>query len=92
MKPILLIHGLWVTPRSWDNFRSYYESAGWRVLAPAWPGIDGDVRSLRRHPSGLRGIGIGEVLAHYTRIINGLDSPPVIIGHSYGGLITQLLK
>jgi len=91
MKTILLIHGLWVTPRSWDNFRSYYESAGWRVLAPAWPGIDGDVASMRRHASGLRGIGIGEVLAHYTSIINGLDSPPVIIGHSYGGLITQLL-
>jgi pimeloyl-ACP methyl ester carboxylesterase len=91
MKTIILIHGLWVTPKSWDSFRSYYEAAGWRVLAPAWPGLSGDVAGMRRDPSGLRGIGIGEVLAHYTEIIRGLDAPPVIIGHSYGGLITQLL-
>jgi len=90
-KTIVLIHGLWVTPRSWDSFRQYYESAGWRVLAPAWPGLRGEVADIRRDPSALRGIGIGEVVAHYTEIIRGLDQPPVIMGHSYGGLITQLL-
>jgi pimeloyl-ACP methyl ester carboxylesterase len=90
-KTIILIHGLWVTPRSWDSFQRYYESAGWRVLAPAWPGISGEVADMRRDPSGLRGIGISEVLAHYTDVIRSLDAPPVIMGHSYGGLITQLL-
>ncbi len=88
---IVLIHGLWVTPLSWDHFRGRYEAAGHRVLAPAWPGIRGDVAAMRRDPSGLRGIGIREVVAHYARIIGDLPEPPILMGHSYGGLITQLL-
>ncbi len=90
-KTILLIHGLWVTPSSWEKFRRYYESAGYTVLAPAWPGINGDVPAMQRDASGLKGIGIEEVIAHYTKIIRSLPEPPIIIGHSYGGLITQLL-
>jgi pimeloyl-ACP methyl ester carboxylesterase len=88
---VLLIHGLWVTPRSWENFRRYFEGAGCRVLAPAWPGMSSDVAGMRRDPSGLHGIGIAEVVAHYSKIIDGLPEPPIIMGHSYGGLITQLL-
>jgi pimeloyl-ACP methyl ester carboxylesterase len=90
-KTILLIHGLWVTPLSWQKFRRHYEAAGYQVLAPAWPGIDRDVASMRRDPSGLNSIGIEEVIAHYTKIIRSLPERPIIIGHSYGGLITQLL-
>ena len=90
-RTILLIHGLWVTPSSWDKFRSHYEAAGYDVLAPAWPGIDKNVAAMRRDPSGLNGIGIGEVIEHYTTIIRSLPEPPIIMGHSYGGLITQLL-
>lgn len=90
-KTILLIHGLWVTPSSWENFRRYYESAGYTVLAPAWPGINGDVPAMQRDASSLKGIGIAEVIAHYTKIIRSLPEPPIIMGHSYGGLITQLL-
>ncbi len=90
-KTILLIHGLWVTPSSWEEFRRHYESAGYTVLAPAWPGINGDVPAMQRDASGLKGIGIAEVIAHYTKIIRSLPEPPIIMGHSYGGLITQLL-
>lgn len=90
-KTILLIHGLWVTPRSWEKFQSYYEARGYRVLAPAWPGIKGEVADMQRDPSSFNGIGIADVLAHYTRIIRALPELPIIIGHSYGGLITQIL-
>lgn len=90
-KTIVLIHGLWVTPRSWQKFQSYYEARGYKVLVPAWPGIRGDVAGMQRDPSSYNNIGIGEVVAHYTRIIEALPEKPIIIGHSFGGLITQLL-
>ncbi|MGE4178933.1 MAG: alpha/beta hydrolase [Limisphaerales bacterium] len=90
-KTILLIHGLWVTPSSWAKFRGYFESRGYNVIASPWPGINKDVAAMRRDPSGLNGVGIAEVIAHYTKIIRNLPEPPIIMGHSYGGLITQLL-
>jgi len=94
MKPqknILLIHGLWVTPSSWEKFKGYFEGRGYNVIASPWPGINKDVAAMRRDPSGLFGIGIEEVVAHYSRIVRSLPEPPIIMGHSYGGLITQLL-
>lgn len=90
-KTILLIHGLWVTPRSWEKFQRHYEARGYTVLAPAWPGVVGEVEGMKRDASPFHGIGIAEVVAHYTRIIRALPEQPIIIGHSYGGLITQLL-
>lgn len=90
-KTIVLIHGLWVTPRSWEKFQRFYETRGYRVLAPAWPGIEGEVEGMQRDASSFNGIGIEQVVAHYTRIIQALPEKPIIIGHSYGGLITQLL-
>lgn len=91
MKTIVLIHGLWVTPRSWENFKRRYEARGYRVLAPAWPGIAGEPAALRHDASSLHNIGIAEVVAHYEQIIRALPEPPILIGHSFGGLITQLL-
>jgi len=90
-KTILLIHGLWVTPSSWSKFQRHYENLGYNVIASPWPGINKNVAAMRRDPSGLNGIGIAEVIAHYTTIIRSLSEPPIIMGHSYGGLITQLL-
>lgn len=90
-KTILLVHGLWVTPRSWEKFKQRYEARGYRVLAPAWPGISGPVAGLRDEPSPLHGVGLAEVVGHYEKIIATLPEPPIIIGHSYGGLITQIL-
>jgi pimeloyl-ACP methyl ester carboxylesterase len=90
-KTIVLIHGLWVTPRSWENFQRRYEARGYHVLAPAWPGIKGEVEDMQRDPSSFNGIGIEQVLAHYTAIIQSLPERPILMGHSYGGLITQIL-
>jgi pimeloyl-ACP methyl ester carboxylesterase len=90
-RTIVLIHGLWLSPRSWENFRKYYELRGFRVLAPAWPGIKGDVEHLRQDPSGLSGIGVSEIADYYEKIVRGLDAPPILMGHSFGGLIVQIL-
>jgi pimeloyl-ACP methyl ester carboxylesterase len=88
---ILFIHGLWLTPRSWESFASRYESRGYHVLAPGWPGTEGEVEALRRDPSLFDGLDLKAVVDHYDRIIRGLDEPPIIMGHSLGGSITQIL-
>ena len=90
-KTIVLIHGQWVTPSSWEKFKDYFESRGHKVIASPWPGINKDVAAMRRDPSSLNGIGIEDLVAHYTTIIRGLSEPPIIMGHSFGGLIAQLL-
>jgi pimeloyl-ACP methyl ester carboxylesterase len=90
-RAIVLVHGLWVTPLSWEPFKRFYETRGYRVLAPAWPGIEGSVADMRRDSSSFKGVGAGEVVDHYARIIRALPEPPIIMGHSYGGAITQLL-
>jgi len=90
-KTIVLIHGQWVTPSSWEKFKGYFESRGRKVIASPWPGINKDVVAMRRDPSSLNGIGIEDLVAHYTTIIRGLSEPPIIMGHSFGGLIAQLL-
>ena len=89
--PIVLIHGLWLTPRSWEGWKERFEDRGYRVLTPAWPGMEGDVEDLRRDPSSLNGLGVTEIVDHYDAIIRGLDQPPIIMGHSFGGLVTELL-
>jgi pimeloyl-ACP methyl ester carboxylesterase len=87
---VVLIHGMWMTPRSWDDWVDHYGSRGYRAIAPGWPGVT-DPEATRRDPSGLEGLGLSAIVDHYDRIIRELDRPPIIIGHSFGGLTTQLL-
>src|SRR5262245_12819010 len=89
--PIVLIHGLWLTARSWEGWKQRFEQRGHEVLAPAWPRMEGEVEALRRDPSVMNGLGLAEVIEHYERIIRGLDTQPVIMGHSTGGLLTEVL-
>ena len=88
---IVLIHGLWLTPRSWEGWIDRYQKAGYNVIAPSWPGLEGEVEAIRKNPSALKGLKLKTVVDHYERIIRKIDSPPIIIGHSFGGLITQML-
>ncbi len=88
---IVLIHGLWMTPLSWEHWIERFEAAGHPVLAPAWPGFDRDIEDVRRNMTPYEGLGITEMADHYDRIIRGLDAPPIIMGHSFGGLLTQIL-
>jgi pimeloyl-ACP methyl ester carboxylesterase len=88
---IVFIHGAWVTPHCWDQMRGWFESRGYECLAPAWPGKERSVEEIRADPSALKGLGIGEIVAHYEGIVRALDEPPILIGHSFGGLFTQIL-
>src|SRR3712207_7048404 len=87
---ILLIHGLWMTPRSWERWIERYESRGYTVLAPSWPGLEGDVEALRRDASPLADLSAARILAHYEEIIRGLERPPIIMGHSLDRKSTRL--
>jgi pimeloyl-ACP methyl ester carboxylesterase len=88
---IVLVHGLWMTPRSWEHWIPYYENRGYHVLAPAYPGLEVEVEALRADPSPIAALTVPDTVAHLERIIAGLDRPPIIIGHSFGGTLTQLL-
>jgi pimeloyl-ACP methyl ester carboxylesterase len=87
---VVLIHGMWMTPRSWDSWVDHYRDRGYTAIAPGWPGVK-DPEDTRRDPSGLEGLTLTRIVDHYDEIIRGLDHPPIIIGHSFGGLTTQLL-
>ena len=89
---ILLIHGLWMTPSCWEDWGVYYTNLGYTVLAPGWPGIDDrSVEDIRSNPSALCGLTIHAIMSHYEKIIRGLPEPPILMGHSFGGLFVQLL-
>ncbi|MFE7509293.1 alpha/beta hydrolase [Promicromonospora sp. NPDC057488] len=90
--PIVLVHGLWMTPASWDTWAERFRAAGHEVLVPGWPGIDDrSVQDVRSNPAALRGVGLKEIVDHYERIIRALPVKPIIMGHSFGGVITQML-
>ena len=88
---ILLIHGFWMTSRSWEHWKERYESRGYDVLAPAWPGMEVEVEALNADPDRIAGLDIEQIVDHYDKIIRNLDRPPVIMGHSFGGAFTQIL-
>jgi pimeloyl-ACP methyl ester carboxylesterase len=89
--PIVLIHGLWLTPRSWEHWKERYERRGYEVVTPAYPGFEVEVEALREDPSPIANASVTDTLAHLESVIRGLDRPPFIMGHSFGGLFMQLL-
>ncbi|MBC6493900.1 alpha/beta hydrolase [Microbacterium sp. 4-7] len=90
--PIVLIHGLWMTPKSWDTWAERFRAQGHEVIIPGWPGIDDrSVEDIRRDPSALKGIGLKQIADNYERIIRALPVKPIIMGHSFGGVLTQML-
>lgn len=88
---IVLIHGFWVTPRSWEEWIPHYESRGYRVLAPAYPGLEVEVEALNADSSPIEALTIDGIVEHLEGVLAGLDSEPILIGHSAGGVFTQLL-
>jgi pimeloyl-ACP methyl ester carboxylesterase len=89
--PLILIHGAWLSARSWETFADYFEKRGFDVSAPEWPRKHGDVEELREDTDSLKGLGVAEIVDHYEELIRGLEEPPVLIGHSFGGLFVELL-
>lgn len=88
---IVLIHGFWVTPRSWEHWVTRYEGAGYRVLAPAYPGFEVEVEALNADPTPIEQVTVPQIIAHLEEVVGGLASPPIIMGHSAGGVFTQIL-
>ncbi len=88
---IVLIHGFWVTPRSWEHWIGHYQRRGYRVLAPAYPGLEVEVEALNQDPSPLEALTVPAIIDHLEAVIRDLDSPPILIGHSAGGAFTQIL-
>jgi alpha-beta hydrolase superfamily lysophospholipase len=88
---IVLIPGLWMTALSWEHWVKHYTDKGYCVIAANWPGIEGGIEQLRRDPSSFANLGLTEVVDHYEQIIRELETPPIIIGYGFGGLIAQVL-
>jgi pimeloyl-ACP methyl ester carboxylesterase len=91
-KTIMLIHGAWLNAHCWEGFKTRYEARGYTVVAPAWPLDDRSPTELRASPNpALAQIGINELINYYDRLIRALPEPPILIGHSFGGTVTQHL-
>jgi pimeloyl-ACP methyl ester carboxylesterase len=88
---IVLINGLWMTALSWEHWARHYRDKGYSVIAANWPGMEGDIEQLRRDPSSFANLGLTDVVDHYEQIIGELETPPMIIGYGFGGLVTQIL-
>ncbi len=87
----MLIHGAWLSALSWENFADYFSTGGYDVSTPEWPRKHGDVAELREDAESIAGLGLDEIVDHHEELIRALPEPPVLIGHSFGGLIVELL-
>ena len=90
-KPIVFVHGLWLHTDSWHPWVERFRAAGYAPVAPGWPGTSPTVEETRAHPDRVAGKGINDVVEHYAQIIHGLEEIPIVIGHSFGGLVVQRL-
>jgi pimeloyl-ACP methyl ester carboxylesterase len=91
-KTIMLIHGAWLNSKSWENWKAHYEAKGFTVVAPDWPGDEGDPSEMRANPrKALSRIGPKAIVEHYARAIEALPEAPILIGHSAGGVWVQYL-
>jgi non-heme chloroperoxidase len=90
-RPVVFVHGLWLHATSWDPWVDLFREAGYAPIAPGWPGDSDTVEETRGDPSRVADKGLDEVVDHYAQVIRGLDAPPIVIGHSFGGLIVQRL-
>lgn len=88
---IVLVHGFWVTPRAWESWIAHYENKGFRVIAPPYPGFEVEVEALNADPSPIETVTVPAIISSLKKLIVGLDRPPIVMGHSAGGLFTQIL-
>ncbi|WP_159796489.1 alpha/beta hydrolase [Puerhibacterium puerhi] len=88
---VVLVHGLWMTPRSWEHWVPYLEAKGFTVLTPGYPGFEIEVEALREDPERIARLTVPETVDHLARVVESVETPPIIVGHSFGGTLTQLL-
>jgi non-heme chloroperoxidase len=89
--PVVFIHGLWLLPSSWDRWATVFEEAGYAPLTPGWPDDPQTVEEAKEHPEVFANKTIGQVADHYGSVIEMLDKKPAVIGHSFGGLLAQMV-
>ncbi|HEY0487603.1 MAG TPA: alpha/beta hydrolase [Mycobacteriales bacterium] len=89
--PVVFIHGLWLLPSSWDRWAALFAEAGYAPVAPGWPDDPDTVAEANAHPEVFADKTVGQVADSYAAIIDKLDRKPVVIGHSFGGLLTQMV-
>src|SRR5579859_2080171 len=89
--PVVFIHGLWLLPSSWDRWAEVFEAAGYAPLTPGWPDDPNTVEEAKAHPEVFAHKTVGQVADHFGEVIGKLDKKPAVIGHSFGGLLTQIL-
>ena len=89
--PVIFIHGLWLLPSSWDRWSAVFGDAGYAPLTPGWPDDPETVEEAKAHPEVFANKSIGDVADHYAEVIGALDKKPAVIGHSFGGLLAQIL-
>jgi len=90
-QPVVFVHGLWLLPSSWDGWATLFEDNGYVALTPGWPDDPETVEEAKAHPEVFAHKSVGQVADHFETIIRGLDRKPAVIGHSFGGLLTQIL-
>src|SRR2546427_12010112 len=91
LTPVVFIHGLWLLPSSWDRWAEVFEKAGFTALTPGWPDDPETVAEANAQPEVFAGKTVGQVADHFDKIVRGLKTKPAIIGHSFGGLLVQIL-
>lgn len=91
LQPVVFVHGLWLLPNSWDRWASAFEEAGYAALTPGWPDDPRTVAEAKEHPEVLANKTVGQVADHFEAIIRRLRRKPIIVGHSFGGLLVQIL-
>jgi non-heme chloroperoxidase len=89
--PVVFVHGLWLLPSSWDRWASFFEEAGYTALTPGWPDDPETVAEAKQRPEVFAGKTVGQVADHFEAVIRRLEQKPAVIGHSFGGLLTQIL-
>jgi pimeloyl-ACP methyl ester carboxylesterase len=89
--PVVFIHGLWLLPSSWDRWAEVFEQAGYAPITPGWPDDPETVEEANAHPDVFANKTVGQVADHYAAIIGMLTTKPAVIGHSFGGLLTQMV-
>jgi non-heme chloroperoxidase len=91
LQPVVFIHGLWLLPSSWDRWATAFEEAGYTAVSPGWPDDPETVEEAKEHPEVFAGKTVGQVADHFGDVIGKLDKKPAVIGHSFGGLLTQII-
>jgi len=89
--PVVFVHGLWLLDSSWDRWARFFEDAGYIAVTPGWPNDPPTVEAARADPDVFAGKSVGDVAAYQQMVIEKLDKKPAIIGHSFGGLLVQIL-